>query len=121
MIAPHYLHQLALAVAVWFGAVLAFIWVIDPYGVAPLPLTISGVNVMKPKRVEIDRQLKPYEVWRYQPKTVFFGTSRIHQGFDPSALDGTEYDPDYNAAIPASTIQENEVHLRQYLDLDKSL
>ncbi len=83
---------------------LAFTLLIDPYGVSPVHATIQGVNALKPKRLDIDRLIKPYEVWRYQPKTVFLGTSRIHQSIDPSVLDGTRFAPAYNASIPASSL-----------------
>src|SRR5579862_8173902 len=76
LIRPHYLVLCALGVAIWAGLALAFIWTIDPYGVAPLHVRITGLNAFKPKRVDIDRLVKPYEVWRYQPRTVFLGTSR---------------------------------------------
>lgn len=98
---------------------LAFVGVValvDPYGVSPI-----GAFPYKPKRIGIDRMLKPYEVWQKQPKTIFMGTSRVHQSMDPSVLDGTEFAPAYNAAIPASTIRENEENLRKFLTFDPAI
>src|SRR5438477_78164 len=56
-----------------------------------------------------------------QPRTVFMGTSRIQQAFDPALLDGTRFAPAYNGAIPASTLAQNEAHLEHYFDLDPNL
>ena len=76
---PVYLFWLFSAAAAWATLTAAFVWAIDPYGVSPVRITWEGVNALKPKRLDIDRLIKPYEVWRYQPRTVFLGTSRIHQ------------------------------------------
>jgi len=114
----------ALVVALVLGlALLAalFIAVVDPYGVSFIRVSIPHFNAVKSKRVDIDRYLKPYEVWRYQPKTVFIGTSRVNESLDPSVLDGTEYAPAYNAAIPASKIQENVRNLEAYFALDPNI
>jgi hypothetical protein len=121
MIAPGYLRALALGVAVWLGLFLALTWTIDPYGVSPLRLSLPGINALKPKRLDIDRLIKPYEVWRYQPRTVFLGTSRVHQSIDPSVLDGTRFAPAYNAAMPAGSMDMNAAYLRQYIGLDRNL
>jgi len=121
MIARRYLAVLALAGALWAGLAAGFIWIIDPYGVAPLRVEIDGLNRLKPKRLDIDRLIKPYEVWRYQPRSIFLGTSRIHQAIDPADLDGTPYAPAYNASIPANTLSENAATIEQYFRLDHRL
>lgn len=94
---------------------------IDPYGVSPIRIAVRGLNFFKSERVDIDRILKPYEVWEKQPRTVFLGTSRINQSLDPATLDGTDMAPAYNAAIPASFLAENEKHLELMLKLDKKI
>lgn len=114
----NYLSRLCLFVLVWALILIAFIWIIDPYGVSPIQLNLAGINTNKPKRLDIDRLIKPYEVWRYQPKTIFIGTSRIHQSMDPAVLDGTAFAPAYNAAIPASTLAENADNIEQFIKLD---
>ncbi|MBI4294368.1 MAG: hypothetical protein HY661_23050 [Betaproteobacteria bacterium] len=121
MIGRRYLAALALGFLLWCGLYLAFTGIIDPYGVSPLRVSWSRVNQFKPKRLDIDRLLKPFEVWRYQPRTVFLGTSRIHQSVDPAVLDGTRYAPAYNASIPASSLGLNVSHLRQYVGFDPQL
>jgi hypothetical protein len=121
MAQPRYLAAFVLGTLLWCGLFLAFTWIIDPYGVSPIHVSWSHVNQFKPKRLDIDRLIKPYEVWRYQPRTVFLGTSRILQAIDPSVLDGTAYAPAYNASIPASSLGLNISHLRQYIDLDPQL
>jgi hypothetical protein len=105
----------------WTALLICFTWIVDPYGVSPVRVTIPRINEHKPKRVDIDRIIKPYEVWRYQPKTVFLGTSRIHQSIDPSVLENTRFAPAYNASIPASTLGENAAHLEQYFALNKNI
>jgi hypothetical protein len=121
MIHPYFRRWLFGSVLAWMMLGLAFAWVIDPYGVSPIRVTLAGVNEIKPKRLDIDRLIKPYEVWRYQPRTVFVGTSRVHQSIDPSALDGTKFAPAYNASIPAGSLSMNISHLQQYLELDHRL
>jgi hypothetical protein len=121
MIHRRYLTALALGVIFWAALFLSFTLFVDPFGVSPLQVSISRVNAFKPRRVDIDRILKPYEVWRYQPKTVFLGTSRIHRSLDPAVLDGTRFAPAYNASIPASSLALNISHLRRYVELNPQL
>ena len=103
-----------------FAAYLAFTSIVDPYGVSPLRLTLPGINAVKPKRLAIDRLIKPYEVWRYQPRTVFLGTSRFHQSIDPAVLGGTRFSPAYNAALPATSLWETEALLEEFLNMIKT-
>jgi hypothetical protein len=121
MIDRGYLRALALAAVGWLALFVLFTWTIDPYGVSPLKLRIERFNALKPKRIDIDRYIKPFEVWRDQPRTVFLGTSRIHQSIDPAGFDGTAFGPAYNASIPASTVRENVTHLEQFFRADKQL
>jgi hypothetical protein len=121
MVQPRYLAALAFGAFLWGGLFLAFTWIIDPYGISPIRVSWHGVNQYKPKRRDIDRLIKPYEVWKYQPRTVFLGTSRIQQSIDPSVLDETPYAPAYNASIPANSLAMNVSYLRQYVRLDHQL
>lgn len=121
MIATGYLRWLFAGLLVWVALFFGLTFLVDPYGVSPLRLGIPRINEFKPKRVDIDRIIKPYEVWRYQPRTIFLGTSRIHQSIDPAVLDGTRFAPAYNASIPASSLGLNISHLRQYIELDPNL
>jgi len=121
MIESGYLRSLAGSLAIWLGLFLAVTWTIDPYGVSPIRIALPGINVLKPKRLDIDRVLKPYEVWRYQPRTIFLGTSRFQQAIDPSVLDGTRFAPAYNASIPKGSVAMNADYLRQYVRLDHNL
>ena len=121
MIRPRYLSVFVLGTLLWCGLFLAFTWIIDPYGVSPVRISIKGVNAFKPKRLDIDRLIKPYEVWRYQPRTVFLGTSRITESIDPRLFENTRFGSAYNAAIPASILSENAAHIEQYFQLDKNL
>jgi hypothetical protein len=121
MVESGYLRALALSVVAWLGLYLIFTWTVDPYGVSPIRFSVQGVNALKPKRLDIDRLIKPYEVWRYQPRTIFLGTSRAHQSLDPSVLDGTRFAPAYNASMPAGSMGMNAAYLRQYVRLDRNL
>jgi hypothetical protein len=121
MVESGYLRALALSVVAWLGLYLIFTWTVDPYGVSPIRFSVQGVNALKPKRLDIDRLIKPYEVWRYQPRTIFLGTSRAHQSLDPSVLDGTRFAPAYNASMPAGSMDMNVAYLRQYVRLDRNL
>ncbi len=121
MIQPRYLRVFGIAALISCALYLTFTLIVDPYGVSPLRASWEHVNRFKPKRIDIDRLIKPYEVWRYQPKTVFLGTSRTQQAFDPSVLDGTRFASAYNASIPASSVALNVSHLQQFVDLDPHL
>jgi hypothetical protein len=121
MIQSTYLRTFALSAAIVVALFLAFIWTVDPYGVSPLRFTSPGFNSVKPKRVTIERLIKPYEVWRYQPRTVFLGTSRFYHGMDPAVLEGTRFSPAYNAAIPASRLVELSALLEEFFEFDKNL
>ncbi len=121
LITTGYLSKLLFYSFFWLAILTLFICIIDPYGISPLQITISGINTEKPGRINIDRLIKPYEVWRYQPKTIFLGTSRIHQSIDPAVLANTEFAPAYNAAVPANKLSENVANLEEYFQLDKNL
>jgi len=121
MAASGYFRALVLSLAAWLSLYLLFTWTVDPYGVSPIRVGVHGINDIKPKRLDIDRLIKPYEVWRYQPRTIFLGTSRAHQSLDPSVLDGTRFAPAYNASMPAASMEMTAAYLRQYVRLDRNL
>jgi len=106
---------------VLLGIFFVFILVADPYGVSPLSIRLDHFNRLKPARVDIDRLIKPLEVWRFQPKTIFLGSSRVQQGFDPSVMIGSRFAPAYNASIPASTVALTVANLKTYIALDRQL
>jgi hypothetical protein len=121
MIRSRYLAHFGIGIIVWAGLFLAATSVVNPYGVSPLQISMKGINEFKPMRRDIDRIIKPYEVWRYQPHTIFLGTSRIHQSIDPAVLDGTKFAPAYNASIPASSLGLNISHLQQFIKFNPQL
>ncbi len=118
LVEKNYLVKLFFFTFFWLIPITLFICIVDPYGVSPIQINLLGLNTHKPFRLDIDRVIKPYEVLRYQPKTIFLGTSRIQQSIDPSIFDGTHFAPAYNAAIPASKLEENFGNIEQYLKLD---
>ncbi len=121
MVDNRYIKHFILTILLWVAFYFLMTLSINPYGVSPVKISIDRFNKYKPKRLDIDRLIKPYEVWRYQPKTVFLGTSRTHQSIDPSIFNGTRFAPAYNASIPASSLGMNISHLEQYISLDKNL
>jgi len=121
MIERGYLRAFALSAVVLLALFFAVTFVVDPYGVSPLRLAWPGINTVKPKRLAIDRLIKPYEVWRDQPRAVFLGTSRLHEGIDPAVLDGTRFAPAYNASMPGATLAEMAGELEQFFRLDGKL
>jgi len=66
-----YVIRLGVFTGAMFALVQLSILVIDLYGISPLRIDLVGVNHDKPRRVDIDRQLKSYEVWLREPKTIF--------------------------------------------------
>ncbi len=121
MIAPRFLLIFMAVSSLLAGCFFAVTLIVDPYGVSPIHLSMEHLNRFRPQRIDIDRLIKPYEVWRYQPKTIFMGSSRIQQGFDPSVMNRTRFAPAYNASIPASSISLNASYLQQYFDLDHNI
>ena len=121
MVTPHFLTIFAATFVVLVCVVLGVTLVIDPYGVSPISTNWDRINRLKPARINIDRQIKPIEVWQRQPKTVFLGTSRTHQGLDPTDLDGSRFAPAYNASVPANSLSLAAAQLQQYIDLDPAL
>src|SRR5271167_4609126 len=121
LIRAGYLRHLAMAMLIWLGLSGAIILIVNPYGISPIHLSIAHVNRYRPKRLDIDRLIKPYEVWRYQPRTVFLGTSRIHQSIDPAVLDASRFAPAYNASVPANNLGMNISYLREYIQLDHNI
>jgi len=121
MISAWYLRSFATVTAALMALFLAFTLVVDPYGISPLGFAREHVNRIKPARVDIDRFIKPFEVWKYQPKTLFLGSSRIQQGMDPAVLTQSRFAPAYNSSVPASSVPLNVAYLRQYVDLNPQL
>lgn len=121
IVGRHYLRHFAAAFALLAALYAVLTLVIDPYGISPLGMHIPRIDRYRPRRLDIDRLIKPYEVWRYQPHTVFLGTSRIHQSIDPAVLDGTPLAPAYNASVPANSLGMNISYLNEYARLDPRL
>lgn len=105
----------------WLAVFCGVTWTIDPYGVSPVQISWDRINDPKPQRRDIDRLIKPYEVWRHQPRTVLLGSSRVAEAFDPSVFDGTRFAPAYNASVPANSLSLDAAQLVQYAALDPQL
>jgi len=101
--------------------VLVVTAVVDPYGVSPLGINLPRFNANKYKRVDVDRLIKPVEVLQKQPRTIFIGTSRVHESLDPSRFTGSRFAPAYNASIPNITLAETLGYLKEFSALDDKL
>jgi len=102
--ATRYLRTILIASIGMIAAVLALTLLVDPYGTAPFHITIPKVNAVRTERASVDRLVKPYDIILRQPKTLLIGTSRVKEGLDPAALDGTALAPAYNAGIDFLTV-----------------
>ncbi len=58
-IRPGYLRHFALAIVFWISLFALATLIIDPYGISPVHIFIPHVNRYKPKRLDIDRLIKP--------------------------------------------------------------
>ena len=102
--------------------VAGFNLLVDPIGISPIRIAIAGFNEWKPLRQDFDRIVKPYDVRRSHPITIFIGSSRIKQTIDPKLLAGTPFAPAYNAGINGSAdYEELNSYLQYYISADKNL
>lgn len=83
-----------LAAMVLLGTLL-----VDPFGLSPVASNLGGINEIRTERKDVDRQVKPVDVLNRAPRTLIFGSSRIKEGIDPTALDATELGPAYNFGV----------------------
>ena len=102
--------------------VAGFNLLVDPLGISPIRIAIAGFNEWKPLRQDYDRIVKPYDVRRSHPRTIFIGSSRIKQTIDPKLLAGTRFAPAYNAGINGSAdYEELNSYLQYYIRADQEL
>ena len=102
--------------------VAGFNLLVDPLGISPIRIAIAGFNEWKPLRQDYDRIVKPYDVRRSHPRTIFIGSSRIKQTIDPKLFAGTRFAPAYNAGINGSAdYEELNSYLQYYIRADKEL
>src|SRR5262245_7086473 len=92
--------------------VVGFNLLVDPMGISPIRIAIAGFNAWKLVRQDYDRIVKPYDVRRNHPRTIFICSSRIKQTIDPKSVGGTQFAPAYNAGINGSADYEE---LNSYL------
>jgi hypothetical protein len=116
---------LSIVFLVWIMASVAlvtFTGVIDSLGISPIRVTIKQLNELKPLRQNQDRQVKPYEGWRLQPRTIFLGSSRAKQSIDPKLLENTQYAPAYNSGLDgAMDFGEFRDFVEHFLRVDRNL
>jgi hypothetical protein len=117
-----YLWVMAVGTLVGAACIALAVDVIDPFGISPISLSIPGLNTAKVARIDNDRFIKPYDAVRVRPKTIFLGTSRVKQGFDPEKVSGVPT-PIYNAGIDAMQMSEArqllEFYFRKRLPIER--
>lgn len=75
-------------------------YLIDPYGLFGTS-RVDGLSKIKPAAATHLRLSKPYQVRRYQPKTLIAGNSRPEMGMDPAhACWPDSFRPVYNLGLP---------------------
>ena len=99
-----YLRTLAVVVAVGVVLAVAFVYVVDPYGLYRL-INQSGFNRVKPGLGRYQAEIKLTHAARLRPDALILGHSRAEIGFDPNseAFVRRHLTP-YNLAIPGSDI-----------------
>jgi hypothetical protein len=117
-----YLAVMAVTWAIAAAAVIGFNLLVDAMGILPVRLAVAGFNEKKPLRAQYDWIVKRFTARRLQPTTIFAGSSRIKNAFDPGVLAGTAFAPAYNGALDADTdLRETRPYLARYLAADGRL
>jgi hypothetical protein len=116
-----YLAYTAGFVLFWLLSAVALVIAVDPYGLSPLPSSVTGFNAAKLGRYGNDRLIKVHDVNRLQPRTVIFGSSRVKQGLDPSAFAQSSFAPIYNAGVDNGNLAESARLLKHYAQTVDSL
>jgi hypothetical protein len=78
-----YLRSLLLALALGACAVIAVVWLVDPYGLYDHAFERRGVNVVKPALSRYQDEIKSRHALALAPAIVILGNSRAEIGFDP--------------------------------------
>ena len=95
---------------------------VDPLGLSPIGLNIPGFNTLKPLRAQHDRVIKPYDVWRMRPRTIFIGASTVKQSIDPAQLESAGFRPAYNGGMDnGADFEEIRRFVRYYIEADPQL
>lgn len=117
-----YLLWFLATLAASFAGIVAFNALIDPLGVSPVRLEVPGVNLHKPMRAGFDRLVKPYDVARKTPRTLFMGSSLVKQSIDPAQLNSLSLSPAYNAGVDnGANLQETKRLLEHFVTVDPQL
>lgn len=98
-----YLASLALCLAVGIAAAVAFVAVVDPYGL--YGWVHGSFNAIKPGLSRYQSEIKLQRAIRRQPQFIILGNSRAEIGFDPaSPAFGAAAGHGFNLAIPGTGI-----------------
>lgn len=85
------------------SAVLAFVVLVDPYGLYGI-VRKPGFNSVKPGLTRYQEEIKVAQAIAQRPVAVIAGNSRAEIGFDPQTLDRLAGGPSYNLAVPGVTM-----------------
>ena len=104
------------------AGVVGFNVAVDALGILPVGVSIPGFNKLRPPREQYDLIVNRVDVERFQPRTIFMGTSRVRQSIDPGVLAGTTFAPAYNGALNGGAhFQEIRWFLQVHFEADKKL
>ena len=103
----------ALVLGAGIAAVMAFVVVVDPYGLYDL-VGSTGFNAVKPGLSRYQAEIKQVRAQRMNPDFVILGNSRAEIGFDPQASAfRAAGGRGYNLAIPGSGIDTSMRQMAQ--------
>ena len=110
----NYLIAILIAASSVCAAVGALNYAIDPYGFYRL-IDVSGLNQQKEGVRQKIRYVKALELPLRKPSTVIIGSSRVHDGINPSHIllnNNKQYKPVYNLGIDMARIHESLEYLK---------
>ena len=94
--------------------------VVDPYGVWDV-CRIAGFNMGSTKSEQTEYMLKPIEVARQRPDTIFLGTSQVMYALDMEAYESATGKRAYNFGERGAALYESRRSLEHALAVDPEL
>lgn len=97
-----FLRNILLVLLLSAGTTIAFVAVVDPYGIYGL-VQLAGFNAVKPGLSRYQTEIKEEHALHRKPRLVILGNSRAEIGFDPQSLSPKD-GPGYNLAIAGTGV-----------------
>lgn len=115
-----FLCALVFATACWALLIVAWISLVDPYGLEPEG-GYRGFNLFKISDPWEDGRVMRLVLLLRQPRTILLGSSRMVLSTDETRLKGTVYWPAYNASTYNSGLDHRLSMLRYAAMVDRRL